>query len=86
MANLTLTIDDELLRKARMRAVAENTSVNALVREYLTRYATQKEKAERAIAVMDEIAERYKPSSGGRKWTRDELYDRSDDRNEQKKK
>ena len=35
MANLTLAIDDDLLQRARQAAMRENTSVNALVREYL---------------------------------------------------
>ena len=36
MANLTITIDDELLRRARLRALEQGTSVNALLRDYLT--------------------------------------------------
>lgn len=80
MANLTVTIEDDLLQRARERAVAEKTSVNALVREYLTRYveeqeAVRREKALRAIALMDDIATRLK-FEGGVTWTRDELYDR----------
>jgi predicted HicB family RNase H-like nuclease len=35
VANLTLTIDDEVLKKARIHALERGTSVNALVREYL---------------------------------------------------
>lgn len=38
MANLTLSLDDALLQKAREAALRENTSVNALVRDYLSRY------------------------------------------------
>ena len=37
MANLTLSLDDGLLQKAREAALRDNTSVNALVREYLSR-------------------------------------------------
>jgi len=39
MANLTITIDDELLKRARLRALERNTSVNALLREYLEVFA-----------------------------------------------
>jgi hypothetical protein len=39
MANLTVVIEDELLLRARQRALAAGTSVNALVREYLQDYA-----------------------------------------------
>ena len=78
MANLTLTIDDDLLLKARRRALNEKTSVNAVVRDYLTTYAKahDRERIERFIRLMDEINEKDRPSSGGKKWTRDEIYDR----------
>ena len=35
MANLTLAVDDQLLRQARLRALEQGTSVNALLRDYL---------------------------------------------------
>jgi plasmid stability protein len=84
MANLTVTIEDELLQKARERAVAERTSVNALVREYLTRYVEEQEAARRAhakrvLAAMDDIATRLN-LGGDITWTRDDLYDRHKDR------
>ena len=74
MANLTLAIDQSTLDKARERALAEKTSVNALVRDWLEKYASQRERAEKLIALMDEIYERNKPSSGGKKFNRDKLY------------
>ena len=37
--NLTITVEDEVLRSARIRALEENTSVNAVLRDYLTAYA-----------------------------------------------
>ena len=39
MARLTLVIDDDLLERARMRALAQGTSVIAVVREMLANYA-----------------------------------------------
>jgi hypothetical protein len=39
MANLTLAIDDDLLRAARIKAVQEGTSVNQICREAIERYA-----------------------------------------------
>ena len=78
MANLTLTIDDELLSRARQRAAREKTSVNAVVREFLENYARadDAERARKLIALMDEVVAKDRPSSGGKKWTRDEIYDR----------
>jgi plasmid stability protein len=77
MANLTLAIDDDLLKRARMRAVEQGTSVNAVVREQLERYAGG-DTVHAAMREFLEIAERSQASSGpeGRGWTRESLYDR----------
>ncbi|MEE8585693.1 MAG: hypothetical protein V3T83_12680 [Acidobacteriota bacterium] len=76
MANLTIAIDDDLLRRARIRALEQETSVNALLRDYLTAFADEKEAQVKALEDILEIAASEKASSGGRRWTRDELYDR----------
>jgi hypothetical protein len=39
MANLTIAVDDATLKKARLRDLEEDTSVNAVLREYLEEYA-----------------------------------------------
>jgi hypothetical protein len=39
VANLTVTLPGDVLRRASMRALAEATSVNALVRDYLAGFA-----------------------------------------------
>jgi plasmid stability protein len=76
MANVTLNIDDALLRRARIRALEQGTTVNALVRQFLERFA--RDDAARAMETILAIAERSKASSGsgGRTWTRDDIYDR----------
>lgn len=75
MANLTLTIDDETLRRARIRALKSGTSVNALVRGYLETYAGERSTREamrRFLAATEELD----AGSGaeGRSWTREDLY------------
>jgi len=75
VANLTLVIDDELLQRARMRALAQGTSVNAVVREMLATYAAD----ERVLQGRRRVAELARSSTAGRagagrRWTRDELY------------
>jgi len=77
MANLTLTIDAEVLRRARIRALERGTSVNAVVSEYLERFAGIGATAT-ALAQFLELAERSHASSGpeGRTWRREDLYDR----------
>ena len=81
MANLTIAVDDELLRRARVRAVGQGTSVNAILREELARYAGD-DAGDRAADVFLQIARASTACSGpgGRSWTRDELYAERSDR------
>ncbi|MGH2951128.1 MAG: DUF6364 family protein [Solirubrobacterales bacterium] len=78
MANLTLSIDEQLLRRARIKALEQGTSVNALVRDYLGDYASAgnaaREAIEDAVAISAELD--AGSGSGGRAWTRGDLYDR----------
>jgi hypothetical protein len=76
LTNLTLTIDDDVLRKARIRALELGTSVNALVREYLGQLAGGSTAAE-GITEFFAATKGAGASSGaeGRSWSRDELYD-----------
>lgn len=39
MTNLTISLDESIVRKARIRAIEEGTSVSAKVREFLAQYA-----------------------------------------------
>jgi plasmid stability protein len=78
MANLTLVIDDEVLRRARIRALEQGTSVNAVVRQILEDYAGRSA----AGAAMARFTARARDASAGsgpqgRRWTRDELHDRA---------
>lgn len=77
MANLTLTIDEDVLRKARIRALELGTSVNALVRDYLKQIAGRSTAAE-GVAEFLAVTSDADASSGakGRAWSRDELYER----------
>ncbi|MFU8822370.1 MAG: DUF6364 family protein [Gammaproteobacteria bacterium] len=75
MANLTLSLDDELLQKAREAALREQTSVNALVREYLERYVDARSRRMEALDALDELADRTRSASGG-PWSRDSLHER----------
>ena len=39
MTNLTISLDETIVRQARIRAIGEGTSVSAKVREFLAQYA-----------------------------------------------
>ena len=75
MANLTLTIPDDVLRGARIRALENDTSVNAVVRDFLEDFAGDDRQHE-ALEALDALAQRSHARSGphGRTWTREEIY------------
>lgn len=73
--NLTITVDDEVLRRARIRALTQGTSVNAVLREFLESYAGSEIEAG-ARTRLAELARESTASSGaaGRAWNRDDIY------------
>ena len=75
MANLTLSLDDALLQRAREAALRDHTSVNALVRDYLANYVDAKSRRLAALDTLDALAARS-TSHSDKRWSRDELHDR----------
>ena len=72
--NITLSIDDQVVAKARHIASVRSTSLNQLVRDYLddlTRHSDTK-------PVLDELDAMWSESSGRSHgpWTREELHER----------
>jgi hypothetical protein len=77
MANVTFTIDESLLKRARIRAHEQDTSVNALVRGYLESYVGRSPQRDGMAGFLALTESPHAGSgSGGRRWTRDELYRR----------
>ena len=77
MANLTITVNDDTLKRARMRALEEDTSVNAVLREYLEEYAGRRREQIEAARRIIEASRASKSGSGpgGRKWKREDAYE-----------
>lgn len=74
--NLTLSIDDRLLKEAREVARSMDKSVNQLVREYLEQL-TSKDDPERDIEELRQLSSRSKGRSRGWKFDREEIHERS---------
>ena len=74
--NLTLALDDNLLRAARRTAVDRNTSVNQLVREFLSRLVRESDQQEAALARLEEIFREDRIQVGRRTWKRQDLHER----------
>lgn len=74
MPNVTISLDEETLEASRDYALRHGTSLNALIRRLLEQTVTRRSSdwVEELLAAMDTAEVR----SGGRRWTRDELYDR----------
>ena len=60
MKNITLAIDEEVLRAARRYAANHDTTVNALVRDYLTSLVAFEEKAAKARERLVELSRRHR--------------------------
>ena len=72
---ITVLIDDEVLRRASLRAQAMGKSVNQLVREYIERLAGSPDR-EAIVAEFRELSKKSLGDSKGWKFNREELYDR----------
>jgi hypothetical protein len=74
--NLTLTIEEDLLRDARRIALDRDTSVNELVRNYLGHLVRHREPGKATAAALKDFWRTHSVTMGKRSWTRDELHDR----------
>lgn len=75
MANLTITVDAETLKRARIRAIERGESVNAYLAARLREYAgasLQQDVIDAVLRVADEA--NAGTAGSGRNWSRDELH------------
>lgn len=72
MKNITFSADENLIKKARLKAAKENSSLNQRFREWLYRYAGETEYEKEFEELMDKLSY-AKP---GRKFTREEMNER----------
>ncbi len=80
MKNITLAIDEDILRQARIFAAKNDTTVNALVREYLKRLSSfeEEELAARAAEArkhLVQLSEQSEGRMGDWKWKREDAYE-----------
>lgn len=73
MPNITISLDEDLLKAGRQYARKHNTSVNALIRKLLeqTVRSRSKEWLDESFKLMDQAA----VNSQGKRWKREDLYD-----------
>ena len=73
MPNITISLNEDLLKSGRRYAEKHQTSVNALIRKFLeqTVRSDSNDWIEECFSLMD----RAKANSGGRRWKREDVYD-----------
>lgn len=77
LKNITLSADEALIREARRQAALQNTTLNALFREWLEQYTGKDETAgKEAARRYDELMQRLSHVNAGRKFTREEMNER----------
>ena len=77
MSNITMTLDDEVIKKVKRIAVEKNTTLTGLVRDYLTGIARREDqRREEVIAQLSEIMNSSNMEVGEITWTRDDLHER----------
>jgi hypothetical protein len=74
--NITVSLDDEIYRRARMAAAERATSVSALVKRFLTELGSGESETERLKREESALRERITRFRASDRMSRDELHDR----------
>ncbi len=78
--NITLTLDDKLVKEVRKIAADRDTTLTGLVRAYLEQVAEENAKSgrrKRELEALERSFERFQFELGKKTWRREDLYDRS---------
>jgi hypothetical protein len=78
--NITLTLDDKLVKEVRKIAAEQDTTLTGLVRAYLEKVAADHDtdRKRRQLQALEETFNRFQSNLnyGKRTWRREDLYDR----------
>ncbi len=77
MTNITLSVEEEVIRKVRKIAIDKNTTLTQMVREYL-RSVAERDAAQKARALkgLEATFQELSRDMGERDWGREDLYER----------
>jgi plasmid stability protein len=76
MKNITVSVDDDVYRAARVRAAELETSVSAVVRDFLQSFARGETEFERRKALQARTLASIRSFRAGSRVTRDEVHER----------
>ncbi|MBA2352003.1 MAG: hypothetical protein H0V78_09535 [Burkholderiales bacterium] len=74
MKNVTVSIPEEIYRRARVKAAADNTSVSKVVSQFLENYGAEEERIAAARAQMETLFRKVKRFGVGKKIPRQEIH------------
>jgi predicted transcriptional regulator len=77
MRNITVAVDDETYKRARVAAAERDTSVSALVKAYLEQLASHETEIERLKRQEREIRSQIAAFNAGDRFSREDLHSRS---------
>jgi len=76
MTNITLSVDDETIKKVRKIAIDENSTMTAMIRGYLHSVANRESPEKKhKIDLLEASFSQLGRDMGKRTWSRDDLYD-----------
>ena len=76
MANITLKINDDLLKKAKELAFRRKTSINSIVKQRLEEFVSSDLRRDAALKGFEDFFNRTSARIGKKRWSRDELHER----------
>ena len=76
MRNVTISLPAEVYRRARIKAAERNTSLSALVRDYLVSVADEESDFARRKQLQDEVLRSIRRFQAANRVGRDELHER----------
>jgi len=74
--NITLSIDENVLATVRRHAAERDSTVNALVRDFLTNLAAHQDRAKRARVRLRQLSAQSQGRLGKKTWSREDLHGR----------
>jgi hypothetical protein len=74
--NITVSLDDDTYRRARMIAAERDTSISALVKQFLLQLGSGETESERLKREERALRERIQSFSASNRVSRDELHER----------
>ena len=77
MRNITLSVEDEVIRKVRKIAIDKNTTLTQMVRDFLSSIAERDvNRKEQALEALEASFLEFGRDMGKREWRREDLHER----------